>query len=237
VVAVYLRSDKFYDSYSRQVTDLLTLLGDIGGLKEFFLLIGSLFVNYLASRMFMSSIVRRIYQIRRYDNLEDEAARPATPEKGNGALDDTGRIIDDESSSRGGNGDQFEGSKAKIYPYQLTRSNETLVSKEERLNAELEKLKVKEAVLQEDFKTKTRIEGSDIHSLFFAFLNRQRFVYSLRDIFEYVLRCLCMRDTGDLRQRSAVKRHFLFEKAEEKFSQELDVVRIIRTLRRFKMLA
>jgi hypothetical protein len=187
--------------------------------------------------MFMSSIVRRIYQIRRYDNLEDEAARPATPAKGNGGLDDTGRIIDDESSSRGGNGDQFEGSKTKIYPYQLARSNETLVSKEERLNAELEKLKVKEAVLQEDFKTKTRIEGSDIHSLFFAFLNRQRFVYSLRDIFEYVLRCLCMRDTGDLRQRSAVKRHFLFEKAEEKFSQELDVVRIIRTLRRFKMLA
>jgi hypothetical protein len=105
------------------------------------------------------------------------------------------------------------------------------------LNAELERLKVKEAALQNEFKAKTRMEGSDIHSLFFAFLNRQRFAYSLKDIFEYMLKCLCVRDTGELRQRAAVKRHFLFEKPEEKFSQELDVVRIIRTLRRFKMLA
>ena len=33
------------------------------------------------------------------------------------------------------------------------------------------------------------------------------------------------------------KKHYLFEKAEDKFNNELDVVRIVKTLRKFKMLA
>jgi hypothetical protein len=41
----------------------------------------------------------------------------------------------------------------------------------------------------------------------------------------------------DNRTDKNFKRHFLFEKAEEKFMQELDVVRIVKTLRKFKMFA
>jgi len=48
LVAVYIRADKFYDSYERKVTDILTLLGDLGGLQEFFIMIGGLLVNFLA---------------------------------------------------------------------------------------------------------------------------------------------------------------------------------------------
>jgi hypothetical protein len=51
------------------------------------------------------------------------------------------------------------------------------------------------------------------------------------------MRCLCIRDSGDNRRESSFKKHFLFEKAEEKFMQELDVVRIVKTLRKFKMFA
>jgi hypothetical protein len=46
-----------------------------------------------------------------------------------------------------------------------------------------------------------------------------------------------MRDSGDRRREKPFKKHFLFEKAEEKFMQELDVVRIVKTLRKFKMFA
>jgi hypothetical protein len=48
-----------------------------------------------------------------------------------------------------------------------------------------------------------------------------------------------LRDIGDKDDRRNLKnkKHFLFEKAEEKFMQELDVVRIVKTLRKFKMLA
>lgn len=32
MITVYLRADKMYDSYERKVTDLLSLMGDLGGL-------------------------------------------------------------------------------------------------------------------------------------------------------------------------------------------------------------
>ena len=81
------------------------------------------------------------------------------------------------------------------------------------------------------------MKPADIYSLFFAFLNRARFAYTFWDIIEYMLRCLCIRDTGDDRRTKGIKKHYLFEKAEEKFMNELDVVRIVKTLRKFKMFA
>ena len=40
--------DKSYDEYSRQVVDLLTLLGTIGGLREALFGLASLLVTYLS---------------------------------------------------------------------------------------------------------------------------------------------------------------------------------------------
>jgi hypothetical protein len=75
LVSIYIRADKYYDSYERTVVDILTLLGDIGGLKEFFMLIGNLFVGFIASKLFMSSIVKKIYHIRKYDNIQYESRK------------------------------------------------------------------------------------------------------------------------------------------------------------------
>jgi len=111
------------------------------------------------------------------------------------------------------------------------------VNTEEREQAELDEVKDKEAVLQSDFKDKLKMQRSDIHGLFYAFLNRSRFRYSIWNILEYAIRCLCIRDIGDDRRSKSYKKHFLFEKAEEKFMNELDVVRIVKTLRKFKMFA
>ncbi len=108
---------------------------------------------------------------------------------------------------------------------------------EEREQAELDDVKGKESLLQNDFKGKLKMQRSDIHGLFFAFLNRSRFRYSIWDILEYAIRCICIRDIGDDRRSKSYKKHFLFEKAEEKFMNELDVVRIVKTLRKFKMFA
>ena len=98
-------------------------------------------------------------------------------------------------------------------------------------------VKSKEQLLSHDFKSKKEISSNDIQSLFFAFLNRARFKYTISNILDYIFKCFCIRDTGDNRRDKHYKRHFLFEKAEEKFMQELDVVRIVKTLRKFKMFA
>ena len=86
-----------------------------------------------------------------------------------------------------------------------------------------------------DFKGKSKILSVDIQSLFFAFVNRSRFSYSLYDMFEYLLLCLCIRSARRNKRMPSVKKHFLFKKSEEKFANELDVVKIVRTLRKFKM--
>ena len=72
IVAIYMRSDKMYDSYERKVNDLLTFMGDIGGLSETLINIGVLIVGFISQKMFMSKILRKIYQIRKYENIDDE---------------------------------------------------------------------------------------------------------------------------------------------------------------------
>lgn len=78
IIAIYMRSDKMYDSYERKVNDLLTFMGDIGGLSEALIGIGVLIVGFITQKMFMSKIVRKIYHIRKYENIEHEAQAKKT---------------------------------------------------------------------------------------------------------------------------------------------------------------
>lgn len=73
MVAIYMRSDKMYDSYERKVNDLLTFMGDIGGLSEALIGIGVMIVGFITQKMFMSKIVQKIYHIRKYENIENES--------------------------------------------------------------------------------------------------------------------------------------------------------------------
>jgi hypothetical protein len=61
-----------FDKYERQVYDILIFLGDIGCLTEALISIGTLIVGFFTQKMFMSKIVRKIYHIRKYDNIESE---------------------------------------------------------------------------------------------------------------------------------------------------------------------
>ena len=58
---MFIRKDMSYSFYKRKIVDLLLVLADVGGLKEFIKLGGSLLVNYIASRMFMGHIVKKVY--------------------------------------------------------------------------------------------------------------------------------------------------------------------------------
>lgn len=75
LVTLYIRSDKFYNKYQRKTSDILTVFGDIGGLKEFFLFCGSLLIGQIAQKLFYSNILRRIYHQRRYDVLKEDAKK------------------------------------------------------------------------------------------------------------------------------------------------------------------
>jgi len=49
------------------------------------------------------------------------------------------------------------------------------------IEEQMVEVKEREDQLQREYKDKERIDGSDIHGLFFAFLNRARFRFTLAD--------------------------------------------------------
>jgi hypothetical protein len=92
-------------------------------------------------------------------------------------------------------------------------------------------------LLHKNFKDKTQITENDIPSMFFAFLNRSRLDYKTSHIKEYFCNCLCLKDKKKMRHLKGLEAHFLFDKAETKLKNELDVVRLVKTMRKFKALA
>ncbi len=74
-------------------------------------------------------------------------------------------------------------------------------------------------------------------------VNRRRFNYSIVDIFEYLFKCICLRKiklkkfkgTKDEWERK-FKKHYLFNEGEDKLFDELDVISILKSIRRVKLL-
>lgn len=53
-----------------------------------------------------------------------------------------------------------------------------------------------------------------MQSVFFALLSRKRFNYSINQIKQYFLACMCLRDVNKMKGVKGRESHFLFAKAE-----------------------
>ena len=106
-----------------------------------------------------------------------------------------------------------------------------------RTERELLDIKRKEQKLSKEYKKKAHLEERDIGTILSAFVNRQRFKYEISMILKYFFTCICLRCPKKNREKSNFKKHYLFQKAEDKFMNELDAIKIVKTLRKFKMLA
>jgi hypothetical protein len=74
-------------------------------------------------------------------------------------------------------------------------------------------------------------------------INRKRFNYKLQDIFEYLIRCMCLRKlkhkkyVGSRRDwDQKIKKHYQFNEGEDKLFDELDVITLLKSMRRIKLL-
>ncbi|CDW89821.1 UNKNOWN [Stylonychia lemnae] len=72
IAAVYMRFDNKYDRYSRKIYSILEFLGDIGGLYRSLFTIGFLIVGQIASHLFFSDLMHKIYQVRKKFDTDDE---------------------------------------------------------------------------------------------------------------------------------------------------------------------
>ena len=78
IVSVYIRLDSNFDSYSRRVYSFGDLLGQTGGMYSAVVFLGAVFVGIFSERLFVSSILRKIYQI---DQSRDNEIRKEIIEK------------------------------------------------------------------------------------------------------------------------------------------------------------
>ena len=63
IISVYIRLDSNYDEFSRRVYSFGDLLGQTGGLYSAMFLTGSVMVAIFTERLFVSSILKKVYQI------------------------------------------------------------------------------------------------------------------------------------------------------------------------------
>ena len=71
-------------------------------------------------------------------------------------------------------------------------------------------VKEMEHKLQEEYKEKYIIEDQDVNGIYFAILNRKRFKYTVKLMFQFILKCLCIRNMSANRYKPSVNKHFLF---------------------------
>jgi hypothetical protein len=86
---------------------------------------------------------------------------------------------------------------------------------------------------------KTEETGENLTHKILAFLvaKRARFIYGYRHLLDYMSRCVCFRNKAKMRKEESVKRHYLYEKGNEKLKRELDIVNLIKTLRQLRLMA
>eukprot|EP00347_Sterkiella_histriomuscorum_P019663 403340763 len=115
-------------------------------------------------------------------------------------------------------------------------SNQNRDEVQENLPTE-EEIRQREYAQQKIFKHKKKVKGEDVDNLLVSFLSRMRFNYTLKLIFQYITRCMCFRDLSKHRNKKFYKKHYLYQKGEEKMNQELDVIQLVKTLRKFRLFA
>ena len=85
--------------------------------------------------------------------------------------------------------------------------------------------------IEDSLNQKYSLDDTDVHWVLLNLINRQRFVYTVKDIFNYVTKWIRCRK-GD-----EIKKHEMYSKCEEKIDNELDVLKLLKLGRQVKLLS
>ena len=90
---------------------------------------------------------------------------------------------------------------------------------------------------------KVSLDQKEVGVLLRNLINRRRFQYTCSDILEFLVRCLCIRKIKKRKYRGSreewednVKKHYHFKEGEDKLFDELDVITLLKSMRRVKLL-
>ena len=65
-ISIFFRADSENRIYKREGYDLLTFLGDLGGLFDICMIMGMTLTSIFAGRMFTAALIRQAYRVQRY---------------------------------------------------------------------------------------------------------------------------------------------------------------------------
>lgn len=85
--------------------------------------------------------------------------------------------------------------------------------------------------IEDSLKQKDSLDDTDVHWVLLNLINRQRFEYTVKDIFNYVTKCI------RCRKGEEIKRHEMYSKCEEMIDNELDVLKLLKLGRQVKLLS
>ena len=90
---------------------------------------------------------------------------------------------------------------------------------------------------------KVTLDKRELNVVLRNVINRRRFQYTCSDILEFLVRCLCLRKIKKRKYRGSreewedhVKKHYHFKEGEDKLFDELDVITLLKSMRRVKLL-
>jgi len=63
---IFIRMDNAYDVNERQIYSIMDFFGDFGGVIEVLMILGNVFVSFIASNKFYAAMIRQIYEIKTY---------------------------------------------------------------------------------------------------------------------------------------------------------------------------
>eukprot|EP00347_Sterkiella_histriomuscorum_P017330 403349798 len=236
IATYYIRLDNQYEVYERRVYGISDLLGDIGGFKESLIMIGMLMVGFVQEKLFVSSILKHIYQI--------ESSKAINSDEDSKSQDNTSKHYSD--TELGDNqSSKSRSNSVKTIRMQTSVTDETQKPKSEKstkMKRNDFKLKKMEERIQSEKvadyfeKNATNLSQKEKENLTSTLLRRLRFQYTLKDIFEFIFRCGCFMKKKNMILKKSMRKHALFVKGEDKLQDELDCVTLLKSIRSLKLL-
>eukprot|EP00347_Sterkiella_histriomuscorum_P013675 403363802 len=95
-------------------------------------------------------------------------------------------------------------------------------------------LKINESQMGIALQEKDKLNDQDIDNLLSSFTNRIRFNYGTKKVLDYIFKCFCLRKKSNIKQYNYS--HHIFLKGQKKLEQELDVIQLLKNMRKFKLI-
>ena len=212
-----LDKHRFYRIYG--VGDLLV---DLGGFLVSIFILGFLIVGFVQERMLIGSLLKKAYQAKKNDHVLDKKD-PSTNFLGNFLSNNDIKRLDSVYNQ-----------KNKIYQFDTNKPYDQL-----KRQYQISKLREKEQNDKQAEKfssSQPTIDDHDKDRLLDEMDRRDRFTYTLRDVWDYIGHCICCKSIKKIKLDPELKKHIIYKRGSKKLLHELDCITFLKSIRQLKLI-